>query len=137
MKHYNVVLQLILSFWTTALPAVVCGSTTLNLANGPQANNRTSAVGMNMGRPESWSPTYLFVDATLKSRNWIPHACGEPYFWDNGTTVIANAEGWVIGVANNTCPGLLFLDEETEAVAHYVPLGTYVLIWEGEGALMV
>ncbi len=113
------------------------GTTVLNLGSGPQTSNRTSAAGMNINRPDSWSPAYLFVDAALKARKWISHSCTNGSVWDNGSKIGTDAEGWVTSVVSGTCPGLYLLDEEVETVSHYVPLGTYVLIWEGEGTLML
>jgi hypothetical protein len=119
---------------TLGLNSLCHSATILNLGSGPNVGNSNSAVGINLQRPDSWSPDYLFLDAILKARNWIPHAC-DFSAWDNHTAIQTDSEGWVTDVAPNTCPGLVLLDEEDEAAAHYVPLGTYIIVWEGEGTL--
>jgi hypothetical protein len=131
--RYRAGLALLLTLGIGISP--LCHSATiLNLSNGPQPTNSSSPVGLNLQQPNSWSPDYLFVDATLKARKWIAHAC-DFSSWDNQTPIQTDSEGWVTGVAPNTCPGMVMLDEEDEVTANYVPLGTYVIVWEGEGTL--
>jgi hypothetical protein len=95
---------------------------------GPNAANEKSSLGINLGEPQSYQPDYLFVDAVLKGRKWIAHGC-EGSNWDTGKALGTDSNGWITRVPEGICPGLVVLD------APGTLLGTYVLIWEGEGTL--
>ncbi len=135
---YSPSMNILTALLLTGALAVPAGqaATVVNLASGPSAANRTAGLGINLQQPSSWSPDFLSVNAAFKSRQWIPHNCDDSA-WDNKATVTTDANGWVTAVPPGTCPGMLLLDEAYGSTAHYVPLGTYVLIWEGEGDIKV
>ncbi len=111
-----------------AFYGALAGAAEVYKGSGPNAANRTASLGINLADPQSYQPDFLFVDAGLKMRKWIPHSCST-YTWDNGKTIKVDAKGWVTSVPADTCPGAVILDGPG------TPLGTYVLIWEGEGTL--
>lgn len=97
---------------------------------GYSADNQNSCLGLNLAGTPSYGQDWVYVDAFKIARSWISQQTGQP--WGGGPALDLDSEGWVRSLQANCSAETLILDGAPEA-----PAGTYVLLYEGEGTIVM
>jgi len=89
--------------------------------------NARSPLGTNLDAINDWSPSFPFVDAMKRSREWISSAEGT---WDDQRPFTLDKSGWVRSLQKGQLArSLVFWD-----AGHY-PSGDYVVLYDGTADL--
>ena len=89
--------------------------------------NERSPLGTNLDGINDWSPSFPFVDAMKRSREWISSAEGQ---WDDQRAFALDTSGWVRSLQKGQIArSLVFWD------ATHFPSGDYVALYDGAAEL--
>ncbi len=89
-------------------------------------------LGINLADVTYYTREWVFVDAMMQSRQWLPTRAGGSSPWDSGETLKLNANGWPILRPGQAAHTLMYNDTQGA-----YPGGRYVCTYDGDGKVEI
>lgn len=113
-------------------PNVTADPETTASTYGKNTLNASSPLAVNVAPFNAWTPGWVLMDWFPKAQAWVSNICTSDD-WASGPALSLDSKGWVSVLADGQCADTSIMAEQA---GHY-PVGTYVLLWEGDGSMRI